>query len=82
MSSYWRNINKIVLRRAMERKQKMNEQLLNRLKSFAWRFGLFLAVAALGYLSEHVPELGLPEIVTILVVYISNEGTKLLNHKQ
>jgi len=82
MSSYWRNINKIVLRRAMERKQKMNEQLISRLKSFSWRFGLFLAVAALGYLSEHVPELGLPEIVTILVVYISNEGTKLLNHKQ
>ena len=53
--------------------------LANRLKSFAWRFGLFLAVAALGYLSENIPTLGLPEIVTLLVVYICNEGTKFIN---
>ena len=80
--NFWRKIEQLNKLKKERAKIMFNQQLLNRLKSFSWRFGLFLAVAALGYLSEHVPELGLPEIITILVVYISNEGTKLLNHKQ
>ena len=80
--NFWRKIEQLNKLKKERARIMFNQQLLNRLKSFSWRFGLFLAVAALGYLSEHVPELGLPEIVTILVVYISNEGTKLLNHKQ
>jgi len=82
MSNFWRKIEQLNQLKKERARIMFNQQLLNRLKSFSWRFGLFLAVAALGYLSEHVPELGLPEIITILVVYISNEGTKLLNHKQ
>jgi len=59
--------------------KKMNDQFVKRLKSFGWRFGLFMIVAVLGYLSEHIPELGFPEIVTTLVVFICNEGTKYFN---
>ena len=81
MSNFWRKIEQLNQLKKERARIMFNQQLLNRLKSFSWRFGLFLAVAGLGYLSEHVPELGLPEIITILVVYISNEGTKLLNHK-
>jgi len=59
----------------------MNEELLKRLKSFGWRFGLFMALNALTFISDNIPSLELPEIATMLVIYMANEGTKFINNE-
>lgn len=61
----------------------MNEQLIKRLKSLAWRCGVVAATAALAYAAkpEVIQSLGLSETVTIFVGLVLSEVTKYLNTK-
>lgn len=63
----------------------MNEELKKRLKSFAWGFGGFTAVAVCAYLANlgDIRELDPYKLLTIFVVsgagYVVNQLTKSLN---
>ena len=57
----------------------MSEQLIKRLKSFFWRFGLFLLLTALGWLSSNIGLLELSPFWTTTIAYVLNELTKYLN---
>lgn len=58
-------------------------RIIKRVKSFAWRYGVFLAITALAYFTDQIlPELKLnPELIG-LISYICNEITKDLNTKK
>ena len=59
--------------------QEQKKQLTKRLKSFAWRYGLFLALMTCNFLVENVAGLGLPVFWATTLSYFANEGTKYLN---
>ncbi len=59
----------------------MNTQFVNRLKSFAWRFGIAIIGFSLVYLTDNIKNLGLPEIATLIGVYVLGEITKWWNLK-
>jgi len=59
----------------------MNETLKKRLLSLAWRAGAAAVVGALAVIIKVVPDLGFPEIVTMLIILIGGEVTKFLNSK-
>ncbi len=57
----------------------------NRIKSFVWRYGLFVGVAITTYLSNvgNIQEIDITKLVTIFVTvtatYVGNEITKRMN---
>lgn len=55
------------------------EQLVKRLKSFAWRLGAIVAVSALTFLADNIGLFGLPLQVQVVVGLIIGEITKWLN---
>lgn len=58
------------------------EQLVKRAKSFGWRIGVYLTIAAVNYVVEDVTSWGLsPEWVTA-VSLVGGEATKYLNSKR
>jgi hypothetical protein len=61
----------------------MNEVLKTRLKSFAWRFGSYVVVAALAWLGneQNIALLQLPPWAIAFVAYIVGEITKYVNNQ-
>jgi len=61
----------------------LGSRIIPRVKSFAWRYGLFLAITILAYFTDKIlPTLKLnPELIG-LIAYILNEITKDLNRKK
>lgn len=59
----------------------MNETLKKRLLSLAWRAGAAAIIAGLAVISGALPDLGLPEMATGVVVLVINEVTKHLNNQ-
>lgn len=59
----------------------MNTQLVKRLKSFLWRLGAFLFVAAVGWLTQHLGDLQLPIWLQTTLALGLGELTKYLNNK-
>jgi hypothetical protein len=63
----------------------MTKKEINRIKSFVWRYGAFVAVALAGYLMNigNVKEIDPNTLLTIFTVttatYIFNEFTKYFN---
>ncbi len=63
----------------------MTKKQINRIKSFVWRYGAFVAVALAGYLMNigNVKEIDPNTLLTIFTVttatYIFNEFTKYFN---
>lgn len=63
----------------------MTKKEINRIKSFVWRYGAFVAVAIAGYLMNigDIKEVSLNTLGTIFTVttatYIFNEFTKYFN---
>ena len=63
----------------------MNKKTINRIKSFVWRYGAFVAVAVAGYLMNigDIKEVSFNTLGTIFTVttatYIFNEFTKYFN---
>lgn len=63
----------------------MTKKTINRIKSFVWRYGAFVAVALAGYLMNigNVKEIDPNTLLTIFTVttatYIFNEFTKYFN---
>ena len=51
----------------------------NRLKSFAWRLGAYLAVSALAWISNNLGLLELSPWLTMILALILGEITKYLN---
>ncbi len=51
----------------------------NRLKSFAWRLGAYIIVAALAWISNNLGLLELPAYMTTIIALIIGEITKYLN---
>ncbi len=66
----------------------MTKKEINRIKSFVWRYGAFVAVALAGYLMNigNVKEIDPNTLLTIFTVttatYIFNEFTKYFNSEQ
>ena len=58
----------------------MNEQLIKRIKSWAWREGSLIAVSLAGLLIEIVPQLGWTEFATVTIVLVLGEITKYFNN--
>lgn len=58
----------------------LGKRIITRVKSFIWRYGVFLAITVLAYFADNVlPTLKLnPELIG-LIAYICNEITKDLN---
>lgn len=55
------------------------EQYIKRLKSFAWRLGAYIVVAALAWIAKNLGDLGLPASITAILALILGEITKFLN---
>lgn len=53
--------------------------LLSRLESLAWRAGGILAALGLGFVSENIGLLAMPEIVQVIIGLAIAELTKYLN---
>lgn len=66
----------------------MTKKEINRIKSFVWRYGAFVAVAIAGYLMNigNIKEVDFNTLGTIFTVttatYIFNEFTKYFNSKE
>jgi hypothetical protein len=59
----------------------MNEQLKNRLKSFAWRLGMVLVAATVNFLLKDFASLDLGTNTTVVAGLILGEISKYLNTK-
>lgn len=59
----------------------MNDKLIKRLKSFAWRLGSYIVVAALAFISENIGLLELPPYLATIIALVCGEVTKALNKK-
>jgi len=57
----------------------MNEQLKNRLKSFAWRAGMMLIAISLQFAIENASDLNISPLVTVLLGLALGEVSKFLN---
>ena len=53
----------------------------NRIKGFAWGLVSVVAVAAIGYITQELPNLGLPEVVAMILIVLCEQITKFLNKK-
>lgn len=53
--------------------------LIKRLKSFAWRLGVYAAITGLAFVSDNLDLLHLSPMVTTVVALIVGEATKYLN---
>jgi hypothetical protein len=66
----------------------MTKKEINRIKSFVWRYGAFVAVALAGYLMNigDIKEVSFNTLLTIFTVttatYIFNEFTKYFNSEK
>lgn len=66
----------------------MTKKEINRIKSFVWRYGAFVAVALAGYLMNvgDIKEVSFNTLATIFTVttatYIFNEFTKYFNSEK
>jgi len=59
----------------------MNEQLVKRLKSFFWRFGMAVLIFSLEWLSMNLGLLDLSPAVTGVIALVAGEVSKYLNTK-
>lgn len=57
----------------------MNEQLKKRLKGFGWGLLSAVVITGLTYTVEFIPNLGLPEFITLTVILLAEQVTKFLN---
>lgn len=59
----------------------MNETFKKRLKSFLWRSGAIFVVALIAFLTtpETVGQLGVPQLVVLILGLVAAEFTKYLN---
>lgn len=57
----------------------MNEQLVKRLKSFAWRGGMMTLAFALAWVSQNVGLLELDPTLTVIIGLVAGEVSKALN---
>lgn len=56
------------------------KQFITRVKSFLWRFGIYMAVALVAYLTDKVlPTLKINPELLALIAFILGEITKFLN---
>jgi membrane protein DedA with SNARE-associated domain len=57
----------------------MNEQIKNRLKSFAWRLGGMIVIALIGFIIDNGTALNVPTWLVVVLGLVSGEVTKYLN---
>ena len=57
----------------------MNEQLLNRVKSFLWRAGMMGVAAVVAYTLDNLDTLQLPPLATVFLGLALGEVSKWLN---
>jgi len=57
------------------------EQLIPRLKSFAWRLGSYVVVSAIAFLGENIGLFTTNPQIIVLVALVSGEVTKYFNSK-
>jgi len=57
----------------------MNQKVLNRFKSFAWRLGMMVVVILADYVTQNLTGFGLPAYATITIGLIAGEVSKFLN---
>lgn len=60
----------------------MNEQLLKRSKSFAWRLGMALLVFGAEWISTNIGLLELSPAITGIVALLAGEVSKYLNTRK
>ena len=53
-----------------------------RFLAFYWQTGALALVGLIALLVEAIPDLGLPEIVTTLVIFALNQATKAINNRK
>jgi hypothetical protein len=61
--------------------QENKEILIKRLKSLAWRLGMFAAVAVVSFAAENIGLFNLPPTWQAIISYVLSEVTKYLNTK-
>lgn len=61
----------------------LGKRIITRVKSFIWRYGVFLVITVLAYFADNIlPNLKLNHELIGLIAYICNEITKDLNRKK
>jgi len=56
------------------------ERIIKRLKSLAWKTGVFFVIGLVGFITGFIKEINAPEIVVIIVSLVGAEITKWLNN--
>jgi|TARA_Y100000296_G_C5176928_1_gene260644 heme-binding NEAT domain protein len=74
-----RKLNKILAQRESERKQLMNTQLKNRLKSLAWRVAMFAVAGLVDVAIVSLSDFNLPNEMTAILGLVLGEVSKYLN---
>lgn len=59
----------------------INDQLLKRVKSLAWRAGMMALAVVISVFAEGLAGLGLPPLATLLLGLVLGEVSKWLNSK-
>lgn len=58
-------------------------RIITRVKSFVWRYGVFLVITLLAYFADNIlPTLQINSELVALIAYVCNEITKELNTKK
>lgn len=57
----------------------MNQKVLNRFKSFAWRLSMMVVVILADYMVKNMSGFQLPAIATVVIGLIGGEISKFLN---
>jgi hypothetical protein len=57
------------------------DKLISRFKSFVWRYGAYVVIGLLAFVSENMGLLQLHPQIVILLSYIIGEVTKYINNK-
>lgn len=75
--------NKIVGKRNQFATSETGKRIITRVKSFAWRYGVFLFITVLAYFTDKIlPNLNLSPELIALIAYVCNEITKDLNRNK
>lgn len=57
----------------------MNKKVMNRIKSFAWRLSMVVAVALVNYVAANYTGFGLSPELTVIIGLVAGEVSKFLN---
>lgn len=59
--------------------KEFKEQIIKRLKSFAWRLGAYCVVSSLAFILDLIGLFDIPAEIVVIIAYVVGEITKFIN---